>query len=153
MSLRLAIKGFIVVVAVMFGTMANAFAHGGHAHAQMSPTSVVAATRGAPVTAPAEAQISAAILKVSSTKTHAPVDLDQAAKPARSHPDGAICATGACCCQGASSCGAGGHCGASALPGQSDWTHNLGNHMRYYLARLGRVLPDVVIGLDRPPKV
>lgn len=153
MNLRLAIKGLIVVVAVMFGTAANAFAHTGHVHAQMTVASAVATASSAATTLPAGAQISATIPKFSFSKSRAPVDSDQSAKPAPLHTSGAICTSGACCCQGASSCGMSGHCCASMMPGQSDWTHDLSNHMRYHLARLGWVYPDIVIGLDRPPKV
>lgn len=153
MSLRLAFKGLIVVVAVMFGTMASAFAHEGHAHAQMSPASIAVTTSGTTATPPAAAQISATTSKLPSSNSRAPIDSDQSAKPAPSHSDGAICTAGSCCCQGASSCGMGGHCCASMMPEQSDWTRDLSNHMRYHLARLGWIYPNIIIGLDRPPKV
>jgi hypothetical protein len=152
-SLKLAFKGLIVVVAVMFGTMANAFAHGGHDHAGMAPASSMVTASGATASLPVAAQISVTISKLTSSNSRALIDSDQSAKPPPSHSDGAICTSGACCCQGASSCGMSGHCCASTIPSQSDWTRDLSNHMRYHLARLGWVYPDIIIGLDRPPKV
>ncbi len=151
MSLRQAIKGLIVVVAVMFGTAASAFAHAGHAHAQMSTGSSVESTGFASAVQQAVEKISGAVAQPSSTNSNVPIGAGQSVQSAAFHSGVSVCPPGACCCQGASSCSMGGHC-CSMMPDPAQWPNDLSNHMRYHLARLGWVYPDVVIGLDRPPK-
>lgn len=152
MSLRQAIKGLIVVVAIMFGTSVSAFAHAGHVHAQ-SPASV-SMTSSVVFTAatPSDTEISAVVARPSPTPLDQPTTSGQSIQTAAFHSGVAGCPPGACCCRGASSCGMGGHCCASMMPDHANWTSDLSDHMRYHLARLGWVYPDVVIGLDRPPK-
>lgn len=151
MSLRQAIKGFIVVVAVMFGTT-SAFAHAGHVHGQSPASASVNAAVAVTTVTPSITEISAALARPSSTRLDEPRTSVQSMKSALFHSDVAVCLPGACCCQGASSCGMGGHCCASMMPDHVLWTTDLNNHMRYHQARLGWVYPDIVIGLDRPPK-
>lgn len=152
MSLWQAIKGLIVVVAVMFGTTSNAFAHAGHAHAQSSsnPTFISAALVASPMKAVTE--MSAVVARLLSIALDQPTTSSPSMQAAAYHSGIAACPPGACCCQGASSCGMGGHCCASMMPDHANWTSDLSDHMRYHLARLGWVYPDIVIGLDRPPK-
>lgn len=137
------------MVAVLVGTAASAFAHAGHSHAQHaaaiteSPTATTIASSSEPV--------AAMIANSGDTRVDKTLSGDASAK-ANSHPDGPPCTPGACCCQGASMCGIGGHCCASMMPESMHWTRDSRDHMRYHLARLGWIYPDIYFGLDRPPK-
>lgn len=152
MGLRQAIKALIIVVAVIFGITSNAFAHAGHTHAQ-SPTAANVATPAWVTVSPGSfAEISGVVAGPSSIQSDEPMTSGQYIQSAAFHSGVAVCPPGACCCQGASSCGMGGHCCTSLMPDHTNWTSDLSDHMRYHLARLGWVYPDIVIGLDRPPK-
>lgn len=152
MSLWQAFKGLIVVVAVMFGTTSTAFAHAGHAHAQSSATPTVISAALVTVMPKTFAGISAVVARPSFSALDQPMTSGQFIQAAAFHSGVKGCPPGACCCQGASSCGMGGHCCSSMMPDHTNWTSDLSNHTRYHLARLGWVYPDIVIGLDRPPK-
>ena len=155
MSLRQAIKGLIVVAAVMFGASASAFAHAGHPHAQSSASPAIPALTSAvsgPVAPQSVADISGAVARSSSTQLDEPGTSERSFRSAGFHTEGTACPPGACCCQGASTCSMGSHCCTSMMPDHASWASDLSDHMRYHLARLGWVYPDIVIGLDRPPK-
>jgi hypothetical protein len=151
-SLTKAIKGLIVVVAVMFGASSNAFAHAGHADAQPPASAIVASPAWVKVTPQSVVEISGVVARPSSIQSDEPVSSGPCIQTAAFHSGVAVCPPGACCCQGASSCGMGGHCCTSLMHDHANWTSDLSDHMRYHLARLGWVYPDIVIGLDRPPK-
>lgn len=151
MRLSQAIKGLIVVVAVIFGTAASASAHAGHDHAQLSATYTLESSRLASAASQAGGKYSGVTVRRISTKVNAPAGAGQSVQTVSNRSGGAACAPGACCCQGASSCGMGGHC-PSMLPDTSDWINDLSHHKRYHLARMGWVYPDITTGLDRPPK-
>lgn len=152
MSLWQAIKGLIVVVAVMFGTTSTAFAHAGHAHGQLSATPSLMSAVLVTVTPKTFTDVSAVEARPLSAALDQRMTSGQSIQAASFHSGVAGCPPGACCCQGASSCGMGGHCCVSMMPDSANWTSDLSDHLRYHLARLGGVYPDIVIGLDRPPK-
>ena len=151
MSLSQAIKGLIVVVAVVFGTSANAYAHAGHEHAQAANDTWITTANADAVSPQANLDEAGKHAVTSLAKTIGSVSTGYSVQSASFRTDGATCPPGACCCRGASSCGMGGHCCAS-MPSTASWMNDLSNHMRYHLARLGWVYPDIVTGLDRPPK-
>lgn len=152
MSLWQAIKGLIVVVAVMFGTTSNAFAHAGHAHGQLSATPSLMSAALVTVTPKTFTDVSSVVALPLSAALDQPMTSGESFQAAAFHSGVAACPPGACCCQGASSCGMGGHCCASMMPDHANWTSDLSDHMRHHLARIGWVYPDIVLGLDRPPK-
>ena len=133
MSLKQAIKGLIVVIAVIFGITSNAFAHAGHAHKQSPPSADLLSAAWVKVT-PQSVIISGVVARPSSILSDEPVTSGPSIQTAAFHSGVAICLPGACCCQGASSCGMGGHCCASMMPDHAMWTSDLSNHMRYHLA-------------------
>lgn len=139
------------MVAVMFGAT-NAFAHAGHVHTQSPASASVNAAATLTTVTPHITEISAALARPSSNRLDGPGTYIQSMQSAPFHSDVAVCLPGACCCQGASSCGMGGNCCTSMMPDHVLWTTDLSNQMRYHQARLGWVYPDIVIGLDRPPK-
>ena len=151
MSLRQAIKGLIVLVAVVFGTSINAFAHAGHEHAPSANAAWIASANADEVAPQANLDEAGKQALTSLAKTNGSQSTGHKLQSASFRTNGATCPPGACCCQGASSCGMGGHCCAS-MPSTASWMNDLSNHMRYHLARLGWVYPDIVTGLDRPPK-
>lgn len=154
MSLWQAIKGLIVVVAVMFGTMSTAFAHAGHLHAQSAASATPTVISAALVTVMPKTftGIFAVVARPLSAALDQPMTSGQTIQAAAFDSGLVGCPPGVCCCQGASSCGMGGHCCSSMVPDHANWTSDLSDHTRYHLARLGWVYPDIVIGLDRPPK-
>jgi hypothetical protein len=150
-SLRLVAQGLLVVVAILFGTAANAFAHAGHADALENATVAISDRVIAPPTGVGAAgdYVAHSLAKYANSAG----DYDQSAHSLPQPENEAACMPGACCCQGASSCGMGGHCCASMMSSESiGWAQDFSNHMRFHLARLGSVFPDIVFGLDRPPK-
>lgn len=151
MSLRQAIKGLIVVVAVMFGASASAFAHAGHAHAQLPATSGAESTNYSSATPEITIEFSGVFAPSLPTRSNAPVSSAELIQSSALPTGSAACPPGACCCQGASMCGMSGHCCTSMMP-DDDWAKDLSNHMRYHLPRISSVYPDIAIGLDRPPK-
>jgi hypothetical protein len=152
-SLRQALKGLIVVVAVMLGTTTSVFAHAGHGHAQFSASFSTRVSANPEMSAPtALAKTFAATAHLASVKQVALNDTGETLQVETFRSGMVTCPPGVCCCQGASSCGMGSHCCASMMLVPVKWTNDFSNHMRYHLARLGWVYPDVVIGLDRPPK-
>lgn len=151
MSLRLAINGLIVLVAVLFGTMTSAVAHVGHSRA-LSPAAVTVHATPSVSIPQAIAERSGAIVKTSEPRALDVTEVGVSAQTNPSHLGGTGCLPGACGCQGGeSSCGMSGHC-CSSLPPQSGWTHDLSIQLRYQLAGSDFNTPDIVTGLDRPPK-
>jgi hypothetical protein len=153
-NVRRVLEGLIVVVALFVGTTASAFAHAGHSHAQPAsvamPASVISTTTPTTVV-----QKSSDVIPLFATLGGARADMAHPGDPlaiGTQRPENAPCTPGTCGCQGASMCGTGGHCCASMMPESMHWAPDYRDHMRYHLARLGWVYPDVVFGLDRPPK-
>ena len=143
------IKVVVVLLALMAGLPTIAFAHSGHEHA-------------APVAASSSGPYSAI------TATHAK---SQTARPlsraARSEDTGqgglafekissgksiVLCTPGSCCCQGASSCGSG-HCCSLGMTTAQAYGVDQREDKSFRLALLGWPYPDLIFGLDRPPKV
>ena len=153
MTLRRAFEGLFVVVAILVGTTASAFAHAGHSHTQHA--AAIATSSDATITPTitySSEPVVALIWSAGDPRADRALSLDASGK-ANTHPDGPPCTPGACGCQGASMCGMGGHCCASMMPDSMHWTRDSRDHMRFHLARLGWVYPDIYFGLDRPPKV
>lgn len=157
MSLFRAIAALAVLVAVIFGGPASAHAHAGHVHA--SVPSIETARLLAPqnplravTTADAEKLTSSLAAKSSpqklldiATGTDASVTSDQSHRSTD-------CIPGACCCQGLSSCGMAGHCCAGALPQAHSWWTGNKRQARFQMPAQGLIYPDIIFGLDRPPK-
>lgn len=154
MNVRRVLEGLIVVVALFVGTTASAFAHAGHSHAQ--PASVAMSAVALLTTTPsAVVQKAGDVTPLFATLGGPRAEMaplgDSLAIGTSGH-DHAPCTSGTCRCQGASMCGTGGHCCASMIPDSMHWGPDYHDHIRYHVARLGWRYPDVVFGLDRPPK-
>ncbi len=157
MSLAQAVRAIVVLVAVLFGAPANALAHAGHEHASLSPVATsLLSDAWQPVGSTGGRQlVVSSIVDASRTPNFAPLAIDTSlavSAVSKSPSDQTRCPPGACCCQGASSCGMGGHCCASTASSSEKWFGDLSNHVRYHLARLGWAYPEMIFGLDRPPK-
>lgn len=158
MSLVQAVRAIVVLVAVLFGAPSNALAHAGHEHASLSPVTASLSTKALRADtssfdsitflADPTQSVPKLFLPVHTTGVRAVVSAGF-----QSQSGTTACAPGACCCQGASSCGMGGHCCASLFSSSEKWFGDLTNHVRYHLARLGWTYPEMIFGLDRPPKV
>lgn len=145
MRLWQAVQALVVLVAVSIGAPDLAFAHAGHAHQNLDQTNTAAPTASPALNCQQFKPVSQVqrVDRVVKTTTATSVS---------NTSDGGIpCMLGACCCQGASHCGTGGHCCAS-MPQMGAWLPNFSDHMRFHLARLGWSYPELLFGLDRPPK-
>lgn len=147
MRLWQAVQALVVLVAASIGAPELAFAHAGHAHTNLEQTNTAV-----PI---ASSALGSDRLKPVAQVQH----VDRYAKETAgssvsniSSNDGVPCMLGACCCQGASHCGTGGHCCASLMPDMSRWLPNIVDHKRFHLARLGWTYPELLFGLERPPK-
>jgi hypothetical protein len=146
-----------VLVAILFGGTANAHAHAGHVHASVPniETARLVAPQGpSRVIIPADAEKLKASLAAKSspigtlgvaTSKVAYVTSDQSHRSTD-------CIPGACCCQGLSSCGMAGHCCAGALPQAQSWWSGDQRQARFRMPAHGLIYPDIIFGLDRPPK-
>lgn len=140
------IKVVVVLLALMAGLPTIAFAHSGHEHA-------------APVAASSSEPYSAITATHGKSQTAKP--LSRAAESENTGQGGlafenlssgrsiVLCTPGSCCCQGASSCGSGHCCSFTAQA----YGVNQREDKSFRLALLGWHYPDLIFGLDRPPKV
>ncbi|MFN0217383.1 MAG: hypothetical protein ACKVP4_01070 [Hyphomicrobium sp.] len=143
------LKVVVVLLALMVGMPTIAFAHSGHAHAAS-----IAAT----------ASDSYYSITATQTKSQAAKPLSRAARSDHSRQAGlafekpssgtniVLCTPGSCCCQGASSCGSG-HCCSFGMSTAQAYGLNQRKDQNFRLALLGWPYPDLIFGLDRPPKV
>lgn len=146
MRLWQAVQALVVLVAVFIGAPDLAFAHAGHAHQSYLQTNTTAPTASAALGSQQSKQVSQ-VQRVDRDLKTAAADAVQNVSSDSSIP----CMPGVCCCQGASHCGTGGHCCAS-MPQMGAWFPDFSDHMRFHLARLGWTYPELLFGLDRPPK-
>lgn len=157
MSLFRAIAALAVLVAVIFGGPANAHAHAGHVHASvptMETVRLLAPQNPSRLLTTADAKklksshsAKSNILKlldVSASK-------DSSITTKQSHRS-TDCIPGACCCQGVSSCGMAGHCCAGALPQALSWWAGNQRQAQFRMPAKRWIYPDLIFGLDRPPK-
>ena len=149
MSAVRTMKVVVVLLALMAGLPTMAFAHSGHEDT-------------APVAASPSGSYSA--ITATHTKSQNAKPLSRAVRSENLGQGGlafenpssgksiGLCTPGTCCCQGASSCSSG-HCCSFGLPN----THAYGMSQREdkssRLALLDWLYPDLIFGLDRPPKV
>jgi hypothetical protein len=156
-SLFRAIAALAVLVAIIFGGPANAHAHAGHVHASVPSieTARLLAPQGSSrvvTTADAEklkAFFAAKPISLSLPITNSSTDASVTADQTHRSTD---CIPGACCCQGLSSCGMAGHCCAGALPQAHTWWSGDQRQARFQMPAQGLIYPDIIFGLDRPPK-
>ena len=157
MSLFRAIAALAVLVAVIFGGPANAHAHAGHVHVSVPSTETVRLL--APqnpsrllTTADAEKLKSSLAAKSNTLKfSDVSASKDSSITTKQSHRS-TDCIPGACCCQGLSSCGMAGHCCAGALPQALSWWSGNERQAQFRMPAQGWIYPDLIFGLDRPPK-
>ena len=157
MSLLRAITALALFMAVVFGGSAIAHAHAGHSHASVPSFETARAT--APqkslrhlATADTEklkASLAAKPVSLSLPITNSSTDASVTADQTHRTTD---CVPGACCCQGVSSCGMAGHCCAGALPQAHTWWSGDQRQTRFRMPAQGLIFPDIIFGLDRPPK-
>ncbi len=157
MSLLRAITALTILIAGVFGGSANARAHEGHAHASV-PSFETARSIAPPkssgqlTTADAEkmkASFAATPMSLSPPITDSTTDASVTADQTHRTTD---CVPGACCCLGVSSCGMAGHCCAGALPQTHTWWTGDQCQARFRMPAQGLIYPDIIFGLDRPPK-
>jgi hypothetical protein len=142
-------KVVVVLLALMAGLPTMAFAHSGHQRGQSvaQPSSVYYAVSSAILTQAQHKKTSSHFTSTSNYELTGHVF-----ESSSSGQSTGRCAPGTCCCQGASSCSSG-HCCSFGLPN----THAYGMSQREdksaRLALLDWPYPDLIFGLDRPPKV
>lgn len=157
MSLFRAIAALAVLVAVIFGGPANAHAHAGHVHASvpsMETARLLAPQGPSRLLTTAEAEKLSSSLAAKSIPLRLPdvaTSTDASVTSDQSHRS-TDCIPGACCCQGLSSCGMAGHCCAGALPQAHTWWTGDQRQARFRMPAQGLIYPDIIFGLDRPPK-
>jgi hypothetical protein len=143
------IKVVVVLLALLAGLPTVAFAHSGHAHAASITTTALGSYSSTTTT-----QMKSQAAKPSSLAIRSinPRHADLAFQNPSSSPNTVLCTAGSCCCQGASSCGAG-HCCSLGMNATQAYGVNQGEDKSFRLALLGWPYPDLIFGLDRPPKV
>ena len=149
MSVVRTIKVVVVLLALMAGLPTMAFAHSGHEHRQNVGQPSTGFYPASAVTLPQALHKKASTHFTSSSSHELTARSFVSFSSDQSIPR---CTPGACCCQGASSCSSG-HCCPFGLPS----THTYGLSQREdksaRLALLDWPYPDLIFGLDRPPKV
>lgn len=157
MSLLRAIAALAMLVAVIFGGSANAQAHGGHVHVSVpsiETARLLAPQKASRLLTTADAQKLTSTLEALSHSIK-PLDIaastDAFVTSDQSHRS-TDCIPGACCCQGLSSCGMAGHCCAGALPQAHSWWTGGQRQAHFQMQAYGLIYPDIIFGLDRPPK-
>lgn len=146
----------MVVLAAIIGGAAQARAHTGHAHTVDFHAQPVSAAGAVAINA--MVQQSVRVVRNSedvSPAAGAPMMVEQTRSDAVAFardPVSGACVPGACCCHGISSCGVAGHCCAVALLHglRTDPPHT--GVLRLPTPHQAFHVPDVVFGLDRPPK-
>lgn len=153
MRLRQALQAIVVLAAVFVGVPATAFAHAGHVHASPAPKAATAHSAVQLAVAPSTAQAAFQLEVQSPSRDHQPISDSPASNLTSTPAHGNMpCLPGVCCCHGPSLCGAGSHCCSTLMPQHSAWLPTGVDSMRFRLARLGRDYPEMLFGLDRPPK-
>ncbi len=149
MNVMRTIKVVVVLLALLVGLPTLAFAHAGHEHGQSvgQPSSDVyplgAETR-------TQAQHKKASTHFTSSSNHEMTA--QSLVSFSSDQRTARCTPGTCCCQGASSCSSG-HCCSFGLLSTHAYGMSQREDKNARLALLNWPYPDIIFGLDRPPKV
>jgi hypothetical protein len=156
-SLFRAIAAFAVLVAIIFGGPANARAHAGDVHASVpsSETARLLAPQGPShllTTADAEKLTSSFASKLITLRLPKVESRSDASVTSDQSHRSTDCIPGTCCCQGLSSCGMAGHCCAGALPHAHEWWTGDQRQARIRTPAQGLIDPDIIFGLDRPPK-
>jgi hypothetical protein len=143
------IKVVVVLLTLMAGMPTMAYAHFGHEHA-----APVAASASGTDTAITATQVKAQTFKNLSLESSSgtPRQGGLAVENPSSGTSIVLCTPGACCCQGASSCGSG-HCCAFGITTAAAHGRSQRADESFRLALLGWPYPDLIFGLDRPPKV
>lgn len=151
-----ALGALIILLAAMIGGPAEARAHTGHTHkvgfhAQPVSLGDAAAVRsnvrqptGVDRQSEATSLAAGQPAIVERTQSDAVV-IDR-------HPGSGTCLPGTCCCLGISSCGVAGHCCAVALLHGLRADPPYASVLRVPMHNQTFHIPDVVFGLDRPPK-
>ncbi|MBX9683193.1 MAG: hypothetical protein K2X41_05335 [Hyphomicrobium sp.] len=142
MSAVRTIKVVFVLLVLMVGLPTMAFAHSGHEH-----TAPVAASSSGSYSA-----ITAAPTKSQRAGSESPGQINFTFEKPSSGNSIVLCTPGSCCCQGASSCGSG-HCCSFGMNTAHAYGLNQREDKSFRLALLGWPYPDLIFGLDRPPKV
>lgn len=149
MSLMRNILAALIGLALMTGQPGAARAHAGHQHqanvASIAPADFLVIQTS---TNPAHATLAS---KNESRASGAFANGSAVLMQDTSRQSGQPCIPGACHCRGASSCGASGHCCAAIPAGSLQLADNCGAEHRR-LASLGWQYPELLFGLDRPPK-
>jgi hypothetical protein len=143
------IKVVVALLALMAGLATTAFAHAGHAHT--GPTGAPTSASYSPTSdSRTKSQHAVPLLRAHSSEKSGLTDF-----AVENPSSGTIivrCTPGSCCCQGASSCGAG-HCCSLGMTTTQPYGLNQREAKSFQLALLGWPYPDLIFGLDRPPKV
>lgn len=149
------IKVVVVLLALMAGLPTMAFAHAGHEHGQ----SVSHAAPGFKASIGFKSLSSAMFTRAQPQKTlaHLSSSIDHRAT-GRSFVSSsediptARCTPSTCCCHSASSCGSG-HCCSFGLPSTQAYGMGQRESKSDRLALIDRSSPDLIFGLDRPPRI
>lgn len=146
MSAMRTMKVVVILLALMAGLPTIAFAHAGHKHA-------------APVAASGSALYSSTM--ATQAKPQTAKNFSLAASRETPAQGGLVfekrssgkskCTPGSCCCQGASS-GGSGHCCSFGITTAHAYDVNQSKSKSFRLALLVWPYPDLIFGLDRPPK-
>lgn len=143
------IKVVVVLLALMTGLPTMAFAHYGHEHA--APVAASASRFYSAITATqTKSQAAKPVLRAERSESLRQADF--AFETPSSGTSIVLCTPGSCCCQGASSCGSG-HCGSIGVTTAQAYGVNQREDKSFRLALLNWPYPDLIFGLDRPPKV
>jgi len=142
------IKVVVVLLALMAGLPTMAFAHAGQEH----PAPLAASPSGsysAIASTQTKSQVAMPVSRVERSKSTRQANF--AFETPSSGTSIVLCTPGSCCCQGASSCGSG-HCGSIGMTTAQAYGVNQREDKRFRLALLNWPYPDLIFGLDRPPK-
>ena len=143
------VKVVVALLALMAGLPTMAFAHSGHAHAgsTAAPTSGSYSPTSESRT---KSQHAVSLSRAHRSENSGPADF--AVENPSSGTNIVLCTPGSCCCQGASACGSG-HCCSLGMTTTQPYGLNQREGKSFRLALLGWPYPDLIFGLDRPPKV
>ncbi len=150
MNVARTIKVVFLLLVLMAGLPTMALAHYGHEHAAPVAASASRAYAAITATQTKSQGDKPVILRVE--RSEGPRQAEFAFETPSSGTKIVLCTPGSCCCQGASSCGSG-HCGSIGMTTAQAYGVNqrVDNSLR--LALLNWPYPDLIFGLDRPPKV
>lgn len=144
------IKVVVVLLALMAGLPTMALAHYGHEHA--APVAASASRAYSAITATQTKSQGAKPVFLRAERSESPRQADFAFETPSPGTSIVLCTPGSCCRQGASSCGSG-HCGSIGMTTAQAYGVNQREDKSLRLALLNWPYPDLIFGLDRPPKV